>query len=100
LNVRFHPDAQAELDDAIDFYEEREIGLGVEFASDVFEAIDRAIMYPRGWSGIAPGIRRCQTQRFPYGVLFSIESSELLFVLAVMHLHREPGYWKDRQVSS
>jgi len=100
LNVRFHPDAQAEFDDAIDFYEEREIGLGVEFASDVFDAIDRAVSYPRGWSEIAPGIRRCQTQRFPYGVLYSVESSELLFVLAVMHLHREPAYWKDRQGSS
>ena len=35
MNVRFHPDAQAEFDDAIDFLEEREIGLGVGFASDV-----------------------------------------------------------------
>ena len=100
MNTRFHPEAFAEFNEAIDFYEERESGLGTDFATDIFGAIDRAIAFPTGWSEIAPGIRRCQTQRFPYGILYSIESTDVLFILAVMHLHREPGYWKDRQDGS
>jgi len=97
VNTRFHPEALSELNEAIEYYEERELGLGVDFAADAFEAIDRAVAFPDGWTEIAPGIRRCQTQRFPYAILYSVESSELLYILAVMHLHREPGYWKRRR---
>ena len=45
-----------------DIREERESGLGTEFATDIFRSIDRAIAFPTGWSEIVPGIRRCQTQ--------------------------------------
>ncbi|HRU71636.1 MAG TPA: type II toxin-antitoxin system RelE/ParE family toxin, partial [Kiritimatiellia bacterium] len=41
-------------------------------------------------------IHRCLVHRFPYGVLYSIESDGI-FVLAVMNLHRDPDYWKRRQ---
>ena len=34
-------------------------------------------------------VRRCLTSRFPYGVLYSIETDEV-FILAVMHLNRNP----------
>jgi len=41
-------------------------------------------------------VRRCLTHRFPYGVLYSIEPSTI-YILAVMHLHRDPDYWKHRR---
>ena len=40
-------------------------------------------------------IRRCQIRRFPYGIIYAIDE-EVLFILAVMHLHRDPECWKDR----
>jgi toxin ParE1/3/4 len=49
---------------------------------------------PSPWTELEPGIRRVLTQRFPYGVLYPSEDSGA-FILAVMHLSREPGYWKD-----
>jgi len=50
---------------------------------------------PKAWAELEPGIRRVLPQRFPYGVLYSPVDSGV-FILAVMHLSREPGYWKDR----
>ena len=50
MNIRFHPEAQSELNEAIEYYEERETGLGADFAADVFEAIDRAGAFPDGWT--------------------------------------------------
>jgi len=47
------------------------------------------------WPGLEDDIRRCLTNRFPYGVLYSIEANEI-FILAVMHMHRDPDYWKHR----
>lgn len=32
---------------------------------------------------------------FPYAILYSIEADYVL-IMAVMHCHREPGYWKNR----
>lgn len=40
-------------------------------------------------------VRRCLVNRFPFGVIYSVEQGEI-FILAVMHLRRHPDYWKDR----
>jgi hypothetical protein len=40
-------------------------------------------------------VRRALVRRFLYGVSSSEESGGIL-VVAVMHLHRAPGYWKER----
>ena len=40
-------------------------------------------------------MRRRMLNRFPYGLLYAVEADRII-VVAVMHLHRRPGYWKDR----
>jgi hypothetical protein len=35
------------------------------------------------------------TMTFPFGVVFRIMPNQYV-IIAVMHLHREPGYWKNR----
>jgi len=57
--------------------------------------IQKIVDYPTMWPGLEDDIRRCLTNRFPYGVLYSIEANEI-FILAVMHMHRDPDYWKHR----
>ncbi|MBA3346286.1 MAG: type II toxin-antitoxin system RelE/ParE family toxin [Gemmatimonadales bacterium] len=34
-------------------------------------------------------------RRFPYSLLYRIETDRI-YVLAVMHHRRRPGYWTDR----
>lgn len=95
MSFAFHPAAEEEFSAAVDWYEVRQPGLGVDFAVEVRAAIGRAIALPEAWAELEPGIRRVLTQRFPYGVLYSSEDSGVL-ILAVMHLSRRPGYWQDR----
>jgi len=38
---------------------------------------------------------RFLTKIFPYAVLYTIERDYIL-IAAVMHCHREPGYWHHR----
>lgn len=95
MTVVFHPAAEAEFDKAIDYYEEREPGLGRDFAVEVHTAVQRALTYPKAWPVLEHEVRRALVQRFPYGVLY-VEEPHGIFVLAVMNLHREPGYWKPR----
>jgi hypothetical protein len=39
--------------------------------------------------------RRCLTNKFPYGILYRIVENNIR-IMAVMNLHRKPGYWKNR----
>lgn len=96
MNFSFHPEAQEEFYKAIDYYEEIESGLGYDFALEVYSAIKRSIEFPKSWSVLEGEIRRSLVKRFPYGILYS-EEQKGIFIIAVMNLRREPGYWKHRK---
>ena len=95
MHVVFHPEAEAEFLNAIDHYETRAPGLGREFSFEVYAAIQNVVDLPAAWPVLENDIRRCLTHRFPYAVLYAEESGQIQ-ILAVMHLHQEPGYWRQR----
>jgi toxin ParE1/3/4 len=84
------------LNEAIEYYESCELGLGYDFSVEVLAAIQYIINYPTAWPIIKDDIRRCLVNRFPYGVVYSREQGET-FILAIMHLRQHPDYWKNRQ---
>ena len=45
----FHPEAEAEFLEAIDYYEERSRGLGNALAMEVYSALARIIAHPKAW---------------------------------------------------
>lgn len=96
MTFSFHPEAGEEFQAAVAYYEERQPGLGLDLALEVHSAIDRILAYPRAWPPVEGEIRRCLVRRFPYGILYTAEPS-MIWILAVMHLHRDPDYWKHRQ---
>jgi len=95
VNWSFHPEAESEFLEAINYYEECRPGLGHAFAVEIYAAIERIVAYPLAWPILDGQIRRLQTNRFPYGVLYA-QDADHIYILAVMHLHRQPGYWKGR----
>ena len=95
MNFSFHPEAEAELNSAIDYYENIQADLGLEFAQEVYATIRRIIDYPLAWQSMTLKTRRCLTSRFPFGIIYYI-TEEQIVVVAVMHLSKKPGYWKKR----
>jgi len=93
--IKFLAPAEAELLDAISYYNMQSEGLGYEFAAEVKKTIERIIQYPEAWAKLSKRTRRCRTNRFPYGVIYQIRE-ETLLIVAVMHLGREPQNWKSR----
>ncbi len=91
----FHPEADAELSAAVEYYESCQRGLGFDFALEVHATVQRTAEHPCAWPMLEDPIRRCLTNRFPYGVLYT-ELDNRIYILAVMHLRREPNYWKHR----
>lgn len=95
MTFSFHPEAEKEFRAAIEYYEDREVGLGYDFSVEVFTAIQNAAALPHAWPVMEEDIHRCLVNRFPYCVLYAVEDAGI-FILAVMHLSRHPDYWKDR----
>ena len=95
MRIRFLEPAQREVDDAVAWYDEREEDLGRDFLDELDRVIRRVKAFPLASTEIEPGIRRCLLARFPYGLIYGIDE-DLIIVVAVSHLHRQPRYWIDR----
>lgn len=97
MEVRILAPAEAELFDAVAYYNGESEGLGYEFAAEARRTIARIIEHPNAWAPISKHTRRCRLNRFPYGILYQLRPDTILIV-AVMHLSREPESWKKRLV--
>jgi hypothetical protein len=91
----FHPEAEIELNTAIDYYEKCKIGLGLEFTNEVYTTIQRILNFPKAWQILDKDIRRCLTNKFPFGIIYYQKDNKII-ILAVMQLNRKPNYWDDR----
>ncbi len=95
MKINFLNIAQMELDDAVEYYNFEVPGLGETFLAEVLNALDRIARFPEAWHPCSKRTRRCQTRRFPYGIIYQKREKEIL-VVSVANLHRKPDYWKDR----
>ena len=95
MTYDFHPEAPLEYREAAAFYESRRQGLGAGFSLEVESTIGRILEAPRRWREIEQDVRSCRTRTFPYAILYSLDDDSVLIV-AVMHLRRKPGYWRER----
>lgn len=95
IPVRFHPEADAEMMSAAKFYETQQKDLGKRFLASVQDALNKIQVNPLLYREIENGVRRCLTMTFPFGIAFRIMPDQVV-IIAVMHLHRDPEYWKKR----
>ena len=89
------PEAEAEMTDAFDWYEDRVPGLGFEFllcVDAVFSAIQRT---PQQYPLVLKTARRALSRRFPDEIIF-VEDDERVVVLSVFHAKRNPKRWRER----
>jgi plasmid stabilization system protein ParE len=75
IDYELHPEAEADLDAAALYYEDRVPGLGIALIDEVEQAIGEIREYPLAhplWPDLPPelGIRRKLLGRFPYALPF------------------------------
>ena len=95
LRVVFRRAARAEFEAAAMWYEERQIGLGAAFTSEIKRAVELASNYPDRFPVKYGAIRCVQARRFPYSVYFLPEAHRIV-VLAIFHARRDPHVWQTR----
>lgn len=93
--VIFLPEAEAEMYEAAKYYESQASGLGIDYLSEVERAVASISESPMTWPKVKGELRRRLVRRFPFGILYYIESEEIVLV-AVAHLRKKPGYWEKR----
>lgn len=95
LKVSFTQFAFAELEDAREYYNLEQAGVGDRFWQDVKEAVDRIATSPKIYPVVRDNIRKSVLHRFPYTVFYVCFETQIL-ILAVASHYREPFYWVKR----
>jgi hypothetical protein len=95
MRIKFHSEARNEFFEAAEYYEDQVVGLGDVFIDEVEKVLNVIELQPVSGAKITNSERRFLVSRFPYGVIYSVESDQII-IFAVMDLRRKPGYWKSR----
>ena len=92
--IQILDEAQQDLIDGFQFYEQRAIGLGSHFLDCLFTDIDSLISHA-GIHQVVFGYHRCLSKRFPFAVYYDAEG-ELIRVYAVLDCRRNPSWTRRR----
>ena len=93
--LRFNPLAEAELQDAASWYEDRKAGLGARFIAAIRHRAGEIVESPRRWS-VMGGVRRVLLGPSPYAIVYREISDDEIEIVAIAHLKRRQGYWAQR----
>lgn len=93
--IRFSEFAKNELNDAGDWYERQQAGLGTRFRHDVRESALRIAAAPLLFPVELENMRRYVMTRFPFTLRYVLRGDEV-WIMTVSHQHRLPDYWVDR----
>jgi toxin ParE1/3/4 len=90
-------DAELDIEDAMDWYENEQKGLGRKYLNSVTDCFKAILKNPLAFATIFLKIRKANTKKFPYSVFYQIGGNEVI-VFAVIHSHRSEKRWKERIV--
>src|SRR3989442_1346567 len=95
-SVSTHELAEFELNDAADYYESKEPGLGPTFIRTVQQAVRQITQYPESAPIIRANARRKVVTGFPYNIIYTMEADRIR-ILAIAPQRRRPLYWRGRK---
>ncbi len=95
MKTIFLPEAELELSEGIEFYNQQLSALGVSFLEEVRHAISFIKSYHAIGMIVESQIRKVLVRRFPYSIIYRVDPDEIV-IIAVMHLKRKPRYWTKR----
>ncbi|MFO0843937.1 MAG: type II toxin-antitoxin system RelE/ParE family toxin [Gemmataceae bacterium] len=95
LPLDFHPAVRDEIDDAHDWYEQRQAGLGRDFLDEVERVLGEIAANPARYGFAEGDVREGLLTRFPYAVYYRVLTDRVR-VLAVFHTARDPSGWQSR----
>ncbi|HEX7151956.1 MAG TPA: type II toxin-antitoxin system RelE/ParE family toxin [Thermoanaerobaculia bacterium] len=93
--ARFLRPAEAEVDEAVTYFDEQRPGLGDRFEQELLATVKRVVERPLSGKRISANVRKAAFRTFRYNVIYAADDAELV-IIAVAHHRRRPGYWHSR----
>jgi mRNA-degrading endonuclease RelE of RelBE toxin-antitoxin system len=89
--VIFHPKAEKEYLESVEWYEDALIGLGDEFVDEIENTINRINSNPLLFPIKKFQMREAVVKKFPFVIVFQLKQKEKqIFILSVFHTSRNP----------
>lgn len=93
------PSTELDIQDAANWYEDEEVGLGGEFVDELRNIVHRIGELPTQFPEVGRGVRRALLKRFPYAIYFLLRGAgdeRAAIIIAVLHQRRSPSVWRTR----
>ena len=87
--------AERDVQDARDWYESKQVGLGVKFTRRLSDTVAVIGKMPELFGVIGPGVRAATIRRFPHIIYYSVYPDRVE-VLAVLHGSQDASAWQSR----
>lgn len=95
MRARFHVEAEAELQEASDYYDGGSSSSAEDFESEAWRTVQRILEYPESGHPSLGGTRRKIVRGYPYSIYYVIRPDHT-YIYAVSHFSRKLGYWLHR----
>ena len=77
MKIRLLKIAEAELDEAISYYNKELPGLGDQFLIEFLNGIERIKSFPEAWQPFSKKTKRYRLNKFPYGIIYQLLKNEI-----------------------
>lgn len=98
MKIHYLLAAEEEILAVVKYYDRQAEGLAADFYAEFQRARRDIVDFPEMWGKVGNGYRRKLINRYPYGIIYRIEDSQII-VVALAGTSRAEGYWlKDREL--
>lgn len=100
FTYHFHPEAEKELFDAIDYLDEQREGYGAILAEAAAQVLDQIIAHPQRFPLVLPSSNRRRALlpkpfHRSFAIYFDFEGTDIL-IISFFNTRRNPGVWQGR----
>jgi toxin ParE1/3/4 len=91
FNLVLQSEAVLDIQEAFEWYEKQQAGLGYEFIEEIENGFERITDHPLHYTAINEHYRRLKVNRFSYLIIYEIDGSDII-VNSVRHTRRKPKF--------
>lgn len=91
----FHPEAREEYIGAVQYYAAVAPELGSRLYNEIERLIREVRQQPERFLCFSPPAYRALARNFPFKVVY-LNQPDHIWIVAIMHAKRRPGYWRGR----
>lgn len=96
--IKLEPEASNDIQQAMDWYNTKQAGLGKKFYKSLQKSIDGLTTYPFYQIRYGGNVRCLPIKNFPYMLHFTIDENQTIVIIrAVFHTSKSPQSWTKRK---